>query len=79
MVMFIFTMFGVQMYFAWGDWNAMGMVFWKIILITTVVGIVLAFIYAPRTWCIRLQDMQVRSNKAADLLLPDDDETALLT
>lgn len=51
MVMFIFTMFGVQMYFAWGDWNAMGMVFWKIILITTVVGIVLAFIYAPRTWC----------------------------
>lgn len=22
MVLFIFTMFGIQMYFAWGDWNA---------------------------------------------------------
>lgn len=51
MVMFIFTMFGVQMYFAWGDWNAMGGVFWTIILVTTVVGVTLSFIYAPRTWC----------------------------
>ena len=51
MVMFIFTVFGVQMYFAWGDWNAMGRVFWNIILVTTVVGIVLSFVYAPRTWC----------------------------
>ncbi|MDE7025113.1 MAG: 4Fe-4S binding protein [Paramuribaculum sp.] len=51
MVMFIFTMFGVQMYFAWGDINAIGRVFWNIILATTVVGVVLSFIYAPRTWC----------------------------
>lgn len=51
MVMFIFTMFGIQMYHAWGDWNAMGKVFWTIILITTIVGIILSFIYAPRTWC----------------------------
>ena len=51
MVAFIFTVFGVQMYQAWGDWNAMGKVFWNIILITTIVGIVLAFLYAPRTWC----------------------------
>ena len=51
MVMFIFTMFGVQMYRAWGDWNAMGRVFWIIILVTTIVGITLSFIYAPRTWC----------------------------
>lgn len=51
MVMFIFTMFGVQMTLAWGDWNAMGRVFWMIILITTIVGITLAFIFAPRTWC----------------------------
>ena len=33
MVLFIFTVFGVQMYFAWGDWNAMGRVFWNIIAI----------------------------------------------
>lgn len=51
MVMFIFAMFGIQMYHAWGDWNAMGKVFWTIILITTIVGIILSFIYAPRTWC----------------------------
>ena len=51
MVMFIFTMFGVQMYFAWGDIHAMGRVFWNIILATTVVGVILSFIYAPRTWC----------------------------
>ena len=51
MVAFIFTMFGVQMYFAWGDWNAMGKVFWTIIFVTTIVGITLSFIYAPRTWC----------------------------
>lgn len=51
MVCFIFAMFGIQMYFAWGDWNAMGRVFWTIILVTTVVGVTLSFIYAPRTWC----------------------------
>lgn len=51
MVVLIFTVFGLQMYQAWGDWNDMGKVFWNIILITTIVGIVLAFLYAPRTWC----------------------------
>ena len=51
MVMFIFTMFGIQMYRAWGDWNDMGRVFWTIILVTTIVGVALSFIYAPRTWC----------------------------
>lgn len=51
MVMFIFTMFGTQMYRAWGDWNDMGRVFWTIILVTTIVGVTLSFIYAPRTWC----------------------------
>lgn len=51
MVLFIFTMFGIRMYLAWGDWNAMGRVFWDIILITTIVGITLSFVYAPRTWC----------------------------
>lgn len=51
MVLFIFTMFGVQMYFAWGSWEAMGKVFRNIILLTTIVGAVLSFIYAPRTWC----------------------------
>lgn len=51
MVMFIFTVFGIQMYRARGNWDEMGRVFWTIILITTIVGVVLSFIYAPRTWC----------------------------
>lgn len=51
MLLLIFTMFGVQMYFAWGDRGAMGRVFWNIIFITTVVGTVFSIIYSPRTWC----------------------------
>lgn len=51
MVAFIFTMFGVQMYAARGSWDEMGRVFWTIILVTTIVGVILSFIYAPRTWC----------------------------
>lgn len=51
MVAFIFTMFGVQMYWAWGDLGAMGSVFWLIILITTIVGVLLSVVFAPRTWC----------------------------
>lgn len=51
MLIFIFAMFGIQMYFAWGDWSEMGAVFWRIIFITTVVATVLGIIYSPRTWC----------------------------
>lgn len=50
MVLFIFTMFGIQLSFA-KNWGDVGRVFWTIILITTIVGVVLSFIYAPRTWC----------------------------
>ena len=50
MVLFIFTMFGVQLGFA-ENWSDVGRVFWRIIVMTTVVGVVLSFIYAPRTWC----------------------------
>lgn len=51
MVLFIFTMFGIQMFFAWGNWSAMGRVFWLIILVTTIIGVVLGFVYSPRAWC----------------------------
>lgn len=50
-VLLVFSVFAVQMYSAWGDVNAMGRAFWFVILVTTIVGVVLAFIYAPRTWC----------------------------
>lgn len=51
MVFFIFTMFTIQMHSAWGDWNAIGRVFWNIIFVTTVVGITLSISYSPRAWC----------------------------
>ncbi len=50
MVFFIFTMFGIQLSFA-QSWADVGRVFWTIITMTTVVGVTLSFIYAPRTWC----------------------------
>lgn len=51
MLAVIFTVFGIQMYHAWGNIGEMGRVFWRIILLTTVAGVVLSFIFAPRTWC----------------------------
>ena len=57
MVIFIFTMFGIQLSMVpWSEggmamWSGIGRVFWTIIIVTTIVGVVLSFIYAPRTWC----------------------------
>ena len=51
MLLFIFGMFGVQMYMNGFTMAGIGRTFWNIILVTTIVGIVLGFIYAPRTWC----------------------------
>ncbi len=51
MLLFIIAVFSVQMYYAWGDLAAMGMVFIRIILITTLVGIALGMLYHQRTWC----------------------------
>lgn len=50
-VIVVFTSFGIGIYNTWGDIPAMGGVFWRMILITTLIGIVLSFIYAPMTWC----------------------------
>ena len=51
MLCFIFAMFGVQLYMNGFTWAGVGRTFWNLILITTLIGIVLGFIYAPRTWC----------------------------
>ncbi len=50
-VCLVFTTFGIGIYSAWGDWGAMGQVFWRLIITTTMIGVVLSFIYAPMTWC----------------------------
>ena len=51
MVVFILCMFSLQMYFAWGDISAMGMVFLILIGVTTLVGVGLSFFFNARTWC----------------------------
>jgi len=51
MVAFIFTMFGLGLYKNWGNAYGIGMVFYRIIVITSIVGIVLGVIYSQRTWC----------------------------
>jgi ferredoxin-type protein NapH len=47
----IFLAVGWQMYYAWPDSSKIGSIFYKLILITTLVGVCLALIYSPRTWC----------------------------
>jgi ferredoxin-type protein NapH len=51
MLAVIFSVFGWQTVHAWPDPSAIGLVFLRIIFITTVVGVLLAFVYSPRTWC----------------------------
>ncbi len=50
-LLLIMTAFSLQMYFAWGDLGAMGSVFLRVILLTTLLGIVLGVFYHQRTWC----------------------------
>lgn len=51
MLLLIMAVFGIQTYYAWGSLPAMGMIFIRIILVTTIVGIVLGMLYNQRTWC----------------------------
>lgn len=47
----IMSMFSIQMYFAWGNLPAMGLIFLRIIFVTTIIGIILGIFYHQRTWC----------------------------
>lgn len=50
-LIFIMTTFCTQMYRTWGNADAMGLVFLRIILITTIVGTILGMVYQQRAWC----------------------------
>jgi polyferredoxin len=50
-VLFMFTMFGLGIKQNWGDLAGIGMVFYRIIVITTLIGIGLSLFYNHRTWC----------------------------
>ncbi len=51
MVVFMMSMFSLGIYKNWGDLYGIGMVFYRIIVITTIVGIILSLMYNHRTWC----------------------------
>ena len=47
----LMTTLGVQIYYAWGDTNGIGMAFVIVLTVTTAIGIVLGAIFKPRAWC----------------------------
>lgn len=51
MVLFIIGNFSYGIYNSGGDIAAIGMVFYRIIVITTIVGIIFNAAFMPRTWC----------------------------
>ena len=50
-VLFMFIMFSLGIKNNWGNPTGIGMVFYRMIVITTLLGIVLSFFYNNRTWC----------------------------
>ncbi|CAH2212087.1 4Fe-4S binding protein [Tepidibacter aestuarii] len=50
-IIFLFYMFGSGIYKNWGNTAGIGMVFYRIIVVTTLVGICLSFFYNYRSWC----------------------------
>ncbi len=51
MVVFMLSMFAFGIYKNWGSLYGIGMVFYRIIVVTTIVGIALSLFYNHRTWC----------------------------
>lgn len=50
-VIFMMTMFTLGIKQNWGNLYGIGMVFYRIIVVTTIIGIVLSLFYNHRTWC----------------------------
>lgn len=51
MVIFVLSMFSYGIYQSRGNLYEIGMVFYRIILVTTVIGIMLSLFYNHRAWC----------------------------
>ncbi len=50
-VLFMFSLFGLGIAKNWGDLAGIGLFFFRMIILTTLLGIGLAFIYNHRAWC----------------------------
>ena len=51
MVVFMMSMFAFGIHKNWGNFYGIGMVFYRIIVVTTIIGIILSFFYNERVWC----------------------------
>ncbi|MDP4143601.1 MAG: 4Fe-4S binding protein [Bacillota bacterium] len=51
MVIFVFTVFTLGIKNNWGNAYGIGMVFYRIIVVTTLVGVILSLFFNNRTWC----------------------------
>ncbi len=51
MVVFLLSMFTTGVIQNWGNPYGIGMVFYRIIVITTVIGVILSLFFNHRTWC----------------------------
>lgn len=49
---FLMGAFILQLFFVWGSWTAAGLVFIRMVLLTTALAVVLGIIFSPRTWCV---------------------------
>lgn len=50
-ILFVFFMFGMGISKYWGDFEQIGGVFHRMIIATTLAGIILSFFFNHRTWC----------------------------
>ncbi len=50
-IIIMFTVFGKGLYNNWGDFYGIGLLFYRMIVVTTLIGITLSFSYNSRVWC----------------------------
>ncbi|KZL92656.1 4Fe-4S binding protein [Clostridium magnum] len=51
LIIFMLSMFTLGVKQNWGNLYGIGMVFYRMIVVTTIIGIVLSLFYNERTWC----------------------------
>lgn len=62
----LMSAFALQLYGAWGNWNEVGGVFVRMILLTTAITIALGLVFHHRAWC-RICPMGTLARLVADL------------
>lgn len=50
-IIIMFTIFGVEIKSNWGNLYGIGVIFYRMIVVTTIIGILLSLFYNHRTWC----------------------------